>query len=185
MLSELLVYPTPTQKKRSSSNQCARVLTSAESLALLEEKEQIKKDQQEQKIRRKKEREEKKLAREKEKQHKLQERAMRQKVAKEKARAKAAEKATAKGRKRKPSSVPSCSQKRRKVKVKDSDRREVHADNECAVCCGQYQDVTGNRVDDSEWIQCTNSDCAVWTHVDCLEQCDDEYICAFCQTYFV
>ena len=36
-LSELLVYPTPTQKV-SKTKSCARVLTSAESIAMLEEK---------------------------------------------------------------------------------------------------------------------------------------------------
>ena len=77
VLSELQVYPVPTQPKKSLSN-CARVLTSVESLALLEEKEQAKKDQEELKIKRKKEREEKRIAKEKEKQRKLQEKQTRQ-----------------------------------------------------------------------------------------------------------
>ena len=51
-------------------------------------------------------------------------------------------------------------------------------------CSGQYADENG-PVDDSEWIQFPNQDCAVWTHADCLEQSDDyENICAFCQTVF-
>ena len=59
------------------------------------------------------------------------------------------------------------------------------SENECAVCSGQYADENGFLIDDSEWIQCTNRDCAVWTHADCLEQSNEnEYICCFCQTVF-
>ena len=50
--------------------------------------------------------------------------------------------------------------------------------NECAVCCGLYEDDIdegGNIV--SKLIQCTNAHCAVWSHTDCLEQCDGDYVC--------
>ena len=72
-LSELLVYPTPTQKV-SKTKSCARVLTSAESIAVLEEKARKKREEQEEKERKKKERELKKDAREEEKKRKAQER---------------------------------------------------------------------------------------------------------------
>ena len=63
------VYPTPVKKTKVSptANKCARILTSTESLQLLEEKEKKKKEEAEEKARRKQEREEKKKAREEEK----------------------------------------------------------------------------------------------------------------------
>ena len=45
-LAELLVYPTPTQKKAKPKS-LARVLTSAESIALLEEKAHKKQEEKE------------------------------------------------------------------------------------------------------------------------------------------
>ena len=49
--------------------------------------------------------------------------------------------------------------------------------NECATCFGLFEDDT----DPVEWIECTNKDCGVWTHADCLEQCDNAYVCVACQ----
>ena len=75
-LSELLVYPTPTQKV-SKTKSCDRVLTSAEPIAMLEEKAH-KREEQKEKERKKKERELKKAAREEEKKRKAQERQAKQ-----------------------------------------------------------------------------------------------------------
>ena len=72
-LAELLVYPTPTQKKAKPKS-LARVLTSAESIALLEEKARKKQEEKEEKERKKKEREMRKKLREEEKGRKAQER---------------------------------------------------------------------------------------------------------------
>ena len=68
-ISKFLVYPTPVKKTKVSPtvNKCARILTSTESLQLLEEKEKKKKEEAEEKARRKQEREEKKKARVEEK----------------------------------------------------------------------------------------------------------------------
>ena len=63
-LSSLLVYPKPPHKKSHQTLKCAGVLTSAESLAYLQEKEKKKKEEQELKELRKKEREKKRLERE-------------------------------------------------------------------------------------------------------------------------
>ena len=71
-LSTLLVYPKQKTKTQQAPK-CARVLTSAESLAYLEEKQRKKKEEQEQKEQRKKEREMKKLQKEQEKIRKQQE----------------------------------------------------------------------------------------------------------------
>ena len=58
--------------------------------------------------------------------------------------------------------------------------------NECAVCFGLYEEdfdeVIGHVT--AEWIQCTNSNCSVWSHADCLEKADGDYICVLCETVF-
>ena len=56
--SELLVYPTPTQRK-SKPKSCARVLTSAKSIAMLEEKARKKQEEIDLKDKKKKERQRK------------------------------------------------------------------------------------------------------------------------------
>ena len=61
-LADLLVYPTPTQQKAKPKSS-ARVLTSAESIALLEEKVRKKQEEKEETERKKKERNEKKSLR--------------------------------------------------------------------------------------------------------------------------
>ena len=72
-LAELLVYPTPTQKK--AKPKClARVLTSAESITLLEEKAHKKQEEKEKKRKKRKERDMKKKLWEEEKEGKAQER---------------------------------------------------------------------------------------------------------------
>ena len=74
-ISEFLVYPTVVNKaKPKQVSKSARILTSCESLALLEEKKQKKEEEEKEKARRKKEREEKRLAKESEKRQKQQER---------------------------------------------------------------------------------------------------------------
>ena len=70
-LSELLVYPTCAKKKTEAKKYVAHVLTSAESIALLEEKKQKKLEEMEEKQRKKKKWEMKRIAREEEKSAKL------------------------------------------------------------------------------------------------------------------
>ena len=72
-LAELLVYPTPTQKKAKPKS-LARMLTSAESIALLKEKACKKQKEKEEKERKEKKREMKKELREEGKERKAQER---------------------------------------------------------------------------------------------------------------
>ena len=31
--------------------------------------------------------------------------------------------------------------------------------------------------DPAEWIQRTNEDCNMWSHAECLEMCEDAYVC--------
>jgi ATP-dependent Clp protease ATP-binding subunit ClpA len=63
--------------------------------------------------------------------------------------------------------------------------RKVSGDT-CAVCCGTYaddvDDVTGEVT--ADWIQCTDDDCAAWSHVECLEEDAGGVICALCSNVF-
>ena len=145
VLSKLLVYPIPSESNKKSSNFCALVLTSAESLAILEEKERAKKDKEQLRLSGKKEREDKIKAKEKEKQRKLQEKQAKQKEVQAKARSQ--------GEKRKSSSrtTVNCRKRKRVEALKVTAGMHTSTDNECAVCSGQYTDENG-PVDDSEWI---------------------------------
>jgi len=74
-LSELLVYPSSTNKQKSAAKSyTARILTSAQSIAFLEEKKRKKLDEEEEKKRKKEERAMKRAAKEEEKKHKALER---------------------------------------------------------------------------------------------------------------
>ena len=55
------------------------------------------------------------------------------------------------------------------------------SNNECATCFGQWDDDD----DADEWLQCTNEEYVVWSHADCLEKCDDAYICVLYQACFM
>jgi len=174
-LSELLVYPSSNNRKRSGTkNFSARVLTSTESIALLEEKNQKKIEEKEEKERKKKEREMKKIAREQEKQRKALERETK----------KAATGKTKKGSTtRKRSGVTTSTSKRQHVTTDDTEEeglqhREI-SQYECAACFGHWEED-----DADEWMQCTNSACGVWSHADCLEKSENTYMCVLCQTFF-
>ena len=57
--------------------------------------------------------------------------------------------------------------KRRKLDTVDHGlQRHEFSMNECAVCCGLYEEDIDEESGDitSDWIQC-NVDCAVWSHV--------------------
>ena len=179
-LRELLIYPTPTQRK-AKPNCSARVLTSAESIALLEEKARKKQEEKEEKERKKKEREMKKNLREEEKKRKAQER-----EAKKAEKQKSVNKKKTKGQKRGNSSDESASTTSKRQRVDSSfdesqdtgiQHREVST-NECAACFGLYEDDP----EPAEWIRCTNEECQVWSHADCLEKCEDAYVCVVCET---
>ena len=64
-------------------------------------------------------------------------------------------------------------------------RREVSS-NECAACFGLYdEDVdpdSGDIIQD--WIQCTDEGWGVWTHTECLDKCDDDFVCGICGAIF-
>ena len=186
VFSDILVIPTPPQPRRVEKTKCARVLTSAESQAFLEEKEKKKKQQQEEKERKKKEREEKRNAKEQEKQLKAREReakkAERQRKVQENAKEKLAKQKRSSPNDGSSRSLP----KQRKDKDEDGLQTNEISVNECAVCFGTYEDdiddITGHVT--TEWIQCTNEMCAVWCHADCLDTSDGDYVCTICQAIF-
>ena len=174
-LAELLVYPTPTQKA-SKTKSCARVLTSAESIAMLEEKAR-KKEEQEEKERKKKDRELKKAANEEEKKRKAQER-----------QAKQAEKQKkSSGQKRNNSSCDGSRSKQQKLDRGEDESQDAGiqhheiSKDECAACFGLFED----DADSVEWIECTNENCRVWAHAERLEMCDNAYVCIACETLLV
>ena len=63
--------------------------------------------------------------------------------------------------------------------------REVSS-NECAACFGLYEeDIDPDSGDITrEWIQCTDEDCGVWMHTECLDKCDDDFVCCICGAIF-
>ena len=213
-VSEFLVYPAAVKKTRTLSGS-ARILTSIESRALLEEKERKKREEEEAKAQRKVDREEKKRAREEEKKQKLADREakkaeqQRKKAEKEKAlpRRKTCKKTapssnSEKGKEPAPSNNGESSgkrklppkprktyPKRRRVGESSGVRYEEAAQDSCSVCFGLYKDdldeETGCIATDREWIQCSDQDCGVWSHVECLEESNGGFICALCQNVFM
>ena len=152
-MQELLDEQRVPPKKNNKAKWTARVLTSAESLALLIEKEKKKKEEEEQKTKRKEEHEKKKWEKEEEKKKKAE---LRKKKEEEKS-------------KQKPKKSGSKTSKMPPVAAEPSSDSEVDADeeygvqnreissNECAICFGLYQDdlsTTGKLM--REWVECTD-----------------------------
>ena len=189
---------SPHIKKSHQTPKCARVLTSAESLAYLQEKERKKKEEQELKELRKKEREKKRLEREQDKVRKQQQKEAKKKQQENKitqANKKDAgvENDTSKVDSLRPAITRKTAKRRRleetesnnskKSKEDDLQHNEI-SQNECAACFGTYEEDpnTGDLI--AEWIQCTNKSCGVWSHCDCLDKTEGEYVCAIYQTTF-
>ncbi len=58
-------------------------------------------------------------------------------------------------------------------------------DDVCAVCSGTYfDDIDESGQVTADWIQCGDSACAVWSHVNCLEIHATGFVCAICITVF-
>ena len=198
-LSSLLVYPKPPHKKSHQTPKCARVLTSAESLAYLQEKERKKKEEQELKELRKKEREKKRLEREQDKVRKQQQKEAKKKQQENKitqANKKDAEveNDTSKVDSLRPAITRRTAKRRRLEETESNNSKKSKEDglqhneisqNECAACFGTYEEDLNNAGDlIAEWIQCTNKSCGVWSHCDCLDKTEGEHVCAICQTTF-
>ena len=187
----------PTSSGASSKTRAitsARVLTSAECLAIIKEKEMKKKLEAEEKEQRKREREEKKKQREVERKKKEEEKAQkeveRKKKAEEKVRKaeerarKVVEKAkfTVERAKSKTSHkrVENSKTGNGEVQEKRSEKRKTDSaatstkrlrlqeevnDNVCSICFGTYQDDVELETG-RDWVQCA---CGQWTHEDCID----------------
>ena len=198
-ITQFLNVPSLPPKKASS----ARVLTSTQAIALMEEKIRKKEQEQEAKEARKKEREEKKLAREQEARKKAAERQRKAEAKQEEARRKAEEKERKAAEKRKALLEKEAAKKTReearkkrttrfqqnKENVRDAELQapstssqvttsDGDQQNECSVCMGKYEDDFTDGELQNEWICCTG--CGRWMHVDCLVCENSTFMCVLC-----
>ena len=201
-ITEFLNHPilsaTPKSRAKKSNGPC--VLTSSEVIAMMEAKEEQKKEEQEAKELRKKEHEEKKQQREQEKIRKAEEKLKREAERKRRAEEREIEK--------KQKTEQREAEKKRKAELRQKQGAEREkcirsvkqqasvtesgiqsakiSSNECAACLGAYEDDVIDGVLGKEWIQCTNSyACGKWMHYSCLSTDENGlYICPTCQITF-
>jgi len=177
--------PRPGNSKQKTPNS-ARVLTSAQSLAMMEEKQRKKREEEEAKEKRKQEWELKRAQREEEKKKKAKERARKAAEREKKAAVKEALKQQkAKDRElrlKQKSAKGTTSKKASDEKSSEGIQNHEISMNECAVCFGAYDDdlCDGNLL--HEWVQCTSADCSKWMHEECLEKDDNNcMMCPLCK----
>ena len=216
-ISEFLTTPPigkvrSTTKRKASAKKSifgARVLTSAESLAMIKEKQRQKEEEEKAKLERKQEREIKKQQREAEKERKKQEmESKKQQREAEKERknqemeskkqqreAKKQKKLEEQEKKivgREKMATASCKSKRVRSLRKNTSASVTNCETvllddisnyQCAVCFGIYSD---DLVDDEliqTWVQCTLPTCLKWMHEDCTEKAGDKFlVCPLCNT---
>lgn len=183
-ITSLLTVPAVPPEKLQSKKPPgpSRVLTSEESLAQLQEKEKKKKEEEEAKEMRKKERERKRLEREAEKKRKAEER---EQKALERQRKKAE---LEKQREEKRQQRELKRQEKNKIPGKQFVTRSKGlggelssktSDNICHVCSGTYEDdICSDGTLQREWVQCTDEECSVWSHEDCLTRSEDQFVCS-------
>ena len=190
----------PTAPSQTRAITGARVLTSAECLSVIREKELKKKQQEEEKENRKKIREEKKQQREEEKKQKAEERKRKQeekirkanekemlKVQKaEERKQKAKEKRQAQARKETGRNIGETTTSGTRVQLRARQPQKSAPtppilSNRCCVCDQTYEEdmELGGGV---EWVQCS---CQRWLHEDCVLESSTDYngketLCPFC-----
>ena len=195
VLSKLLVDYTPQVTPVSRSKPRAKLLTSGECLKMLQEKEDKKKRQLEEREQKRKEREEKKKIREEEAEKKKQEKERKAQERAEKAKQKSKGSAghSKNPRKRNDSETPRTSSKRKKSsEAVDVDAvaeannpslsKEINNTTESTgstlgtvndsidvnVCCMCFETYENDVLEGNraEWIDCA---CGRWLHLDCAE----------------
>ena len=205
-ISEFLTTPHVSNKPNTSAKKAfsARVLTSAESLAMINEKRRQKEEEEEAKAKRKEDREIKKQQREAEKVKKKQEMELKKQqreAAKEKKKQemelkkqqreaekqkKAEEKAKKMGE-RKKRSVPQKKQTRSATNTVSANSESDTVSCQCAVCYGGYNEdiVYGQLI--QTWVQCTLPTCSMWMHEDCVDSNPEgKYlICPLCDNVII
>jgi hypothetical protein len=192
------VAATPKAKPAASAQRVsgARVLTSAQCVAILKEREEQKKKEQEEKEKRKKEREQKKQEKEIAMKKRAEER---EKKAAEKAKKaeELAKKREMKSRKRVATTSAAVSRKKKKTMSTTSENQpstsrastssgattsEEIDTNQCCVCFQNYSEdvLEGTGLD---WVECV---CGRWLHEDCIsydiatDANGKELLCPFC-----
>ena len=195
-MSKYLSVPVDSTPKRAEGSlPRAKLLTSLDSLRMIEEKEKKKQDELELKATRKKEREEKKKVRDEEAKKRAEKRVVREQERVKKAEQKAEEKKKQEQVKRKreeDTRKRNCGgqvkRKRQCIKLHPAQAKESETGqkgeidtNTCCICNGSYeQDVMEGT--GADWLACA---CGRWLHEDCVDDCirDDEgkeRICPFC-----
>lgn len=209
-INSFLTFPkassTTSKGKAKKPPGRARVLTSEESLKMLEEKEAKKKEEEEAKVKRKEEREEKQKRNEAEKKRKAEERERKveerakkaverqKKLAefKEKQLQRKAEKQLSKKaeaglpKKAKAGKVFVTRSVGKKLATQSSSSgSNTDTQNDCVVCLGKYEeDLSTDGVLLREWVQCTSDMCKKWMHESCVPKDDDDYIVCICNNVF-
>ena len=205
VISRFLVPSVGTPSGPKIAPPKARLLTSIDALAILEEKEQKKQQEAEEKEQRKKEREAKRLDKQEECKRKAAERARKaeeraeEKTRKAEEKARKAEektwKAEEKAQKTNASSVrPGVRLKKRKAnestdkettsppeKRTRTAEQEVIDTNICCVCFTSFEEDALEQTG-LEWVAC---ECGRWLHEDCAEDCiqdesGNDRLCPFC-----
>ncbi len=192
-LSKFLVLPaTPCGPKKTPPK--ARLLTSSDAIALLEEKERKKQQEAEEKERRKKEREAKKQEREQERKRKAEERLRKAeerarkkeenaRKTKEKARRTSTNSAKA-GTKRKANESAgntTFSPPQKRTCTTEKQQAEDVDTNVCCVCFTTYEEDVQEQ-SGQDWLACA---CGRWLHEDCAEDCirdesGNDRLCPLC-----
>ncbi len=196
--TKFLIMPSTTKAPTTSAKRFsgARVLTSADHLAMLEEKEQKKRKDAEEKEMRRKEREDKRRQKQEEVKRKAEERAKKAEEKKAKrasARSKPATKRKSVGVAKKPpkkskdtdSSNVYHEPRRQSGRVLCPTQKEVNDSNTCCMCFGTYDEDVAEDTG-REWLECA---CHKWVHEDCVERIvvdpgGDERLCPFCLDIF-
>ena len=183
-LRKHLVVPSASVPTKAKPR--AHLLTSAEALELLEEKEQKKKKELELKEQRKREREENRRKREEDQKRKQEERVRKAQAKAKQKEQKTAEKAHRTHPRTQTSSdktVSTCSTRssaqppQKKARIQD----ETIDENKCCVCFTLYDEDVQNK-SGKEWVMCA---CSRWLHEECAEDCvldstGKERLCPLC-----
>ena len=68
----------------------------------------------------------------------------------------------------------------------DKTVRKKTSQDTCCVCLrDDIDEETGNVLLEHDWIRCSEDDCGVWSHVKCLEDSAEGFVCSICQNVFV
>ena len=64
--------------------------------------------------------------------------------------------------------------------------RQISSGNKAQITVlGCWSATPGCIATDREWIQCSDQDCGMWSHVECLEESNGRFICALRQCVHV